>query len=325
MSEQPRSGGLDPETLAAYVEGQLPPEERAKVEAEIAADPETYEWLVHVLRVSEATGHVEQTPEPVATQEEPAWNLTADGRFPIEVPQPAPSPTPARVLPFFARPGVRAALGTLLTAAAVVLVVRMQPAWWQRLTGSDVDPRVASLVAAVGEARYIEGRLTGGFKYGPLRSVTRGPGDLSNQNLALLAAAGELQKKAQADPSAENLHAWGVAQLLRGDYDAGIATLESVASRQQADATVFSDLASAFLARHETNGSESDLLRARRAADLAVSRNPRMPEALFNRALVLERLGDAAATEAWTSVLAAERRGGFRAEAERHLQALIGR
>lgn len=332
MSEQPRSGGLDPETLAAYVDGHLPPEERAKVEAEIAADPETYEWLVHVLRVSEAAGHAEQKPElvpapAVVTPSDELWNLTPDGRVAVEVPQPAPAltpvPTPARVLPFFARPGVRAAIGTLLTAAAVVLVVRMQPSWWQRLTGSDVDPRVASLVAAVGEERYIEGRLTGGFKYGPLRSVTRGPEDLSNQNLALLAAAGELQKKAQEDPSAENLHAWGVAQVLMGDAAEAVQSLEDAALLNPKDASVIADLAAALLAEGSSGGPADAFPRALDRALEAIELEPNRPEAYFTAAVALERLSlTARARNTWQQYLKLAKDDGWTQEARRRLQAL---
>ncbi|MGH9384791.1 MAG: anti-sigma factor family protein, partial [Vicinamibacterales bacterium] len=189
MSSAPRSGrGLDPETLAAYVDGRLPPEERAKVEAELAADPESYEWLVQTLRA-------EQQIEVPKVPEVPRVSASAaQGRFGETSPELAEelrtSEGGPRVLPF----GRRAVIGTvgsvLAAAAALVLVVRLQPMWWQSMWGPAVDPRFEKLVAAVGEERYFEGRLTGGFKYGPLRSVTRGPGDLSDQNLALLATAG---------------------------------------------------------------------------------------------------------------------------------------
>jgi anti-sigma factor RsiW len=206
MAEQPGSGRLDSEILAAYVDGRLPPEDRARVEAEIAADPETQEWLVNTIRaVDEAAAEPEMDEELELVLASPHRSVDS-----ARMPRSEGSAVLARrsSLPRRRRLLLGGAGVVLATAAALLLAVRVQPAWWQQLWGPAVDPRFAKLVAAVGEERYIEGRLSGGFKYGPLRSVTRGPGDLSNQNLALLAAAGELQRAAQADPSAENLHAW---------------------------------------------------------------------------------------------------------------------
>jgi hypothetical protein len=40
-----------------------------------------------------------------------------------------------------------------------------------------------------------------------------------------VAAAGSLQQAAQARPNAETMHAWGVAQVLLGDYDNGVRAL----------------------------------------------------------------------------------------------------
>ena len=212
MSEQPRSGRLDAETLAAYVDGQLPPEERARVDAELAADPESYEWVVNAIRVAEeldAAGEGSAgSGSGGAARSGGLRNSTnaTSVRHSAAPPVPAPAPTPipahtkgptqtalsARVIPFYKRRSVQAGIGALLaTAAALLLVVRLQPAWWQQIAGGDdVDPRFAKLVAAVGEERYIEGRLTGGFKYGPLRSVTRGPGGLVQSESSVVGRGG---------------------------------------------------------------------------------------------------------------------------------------
>lgn len=296
MPDQPRSGGLDAETLAAYLEGQLPPESRARVEAEIAADPEIYEWLVHARRAmddSEAPGGVAGVTPLRAIVARP---VSADG-LEERVLASAVAPVVAEplagavVLPFYRRRGVQAAIGAgLAAAAALVLVVQLQPEWWRRIGGSDVDPRFAKLVAAVGEERYIEGRLTGGFKYGPLRSVTRGPGDLSSQNLALLAAAGELQKAAQAHPSAENLHAWGVAQVLLGDAAGAARSLAEAAGMAPLNASMKSDLSAVRAALARANDDASSWEASLAAADAALALGSD-PEALYNRCVALRGLG----------------------------------
>ena len=318
MPEQPGAGRLDPETLAAYIDGLLPPEERARVDAEIAADPETYEWVVNSI------GAVDDPA--VARPVEPERTSAAT---PAPTPAPVREPAPhngngveRKVLPFYRRRSVQGLLGTLLAAAAaLVMVVRTQPVWWQEVWGPSVDPHLAKLVEAVGEEGYIEARLTGGFKYGPVRQVTRGPGDLSRQNLQLLATAGELQKRADTDPSAENLHAWGVAQLLLGDLNGAITSL-SVALGDHGDKGVEIDLSAAYITRSRANAMPADAVLALRLLDGA-NGGRSSPERSFNRAIALELIGARSqALDAWTNYLSLEPQGPWRQEALRRIAAL---
>lgn len=71
MAEQPTSGPLDAETLAAYLDGRLSPAERAVVEAEVAAHPDLYEWFVSTMRVAEraAQGHGNPGPSSAGTDD----------------------------------------------------------------------------------------------------------------------------------------------------------------------------------------------------------------------------------------------------------------
>lgn len=322
MPEQPGAGRLDPETLAAYIDGLLPPEERARVDAEIAADPETYEWVVNSI------GAVDDPA--IATPAEP---VREPAPVPALTPEPVPDPAPhkrngveRKMLPFHRRRGVQGLLGTFLAAAAaLVMVVRTQPVWWQEVWGPAVDPRFAKLVEAVGEERYIEARLTGGFKYGPLRQVMRGPGDLSNQNLQLLAAAGELQKAAEQEPSVVNLHALGIAYLLAGDVRAGIEALERAESAGSPSAALLSDLSAAYLLRADLSARPEDLPRALDAAERALVLAPASPESLFNRALALQKLALADASSAWRVYLEVDGRSPWAEEAKRHLEAVLKR
>ena len=356
MSEQPRSGRLDADTLAAYVDGQLPPEDRARVEAEIAADPESYEWVVNAIRVAEeleAAGEgsagsgsagaapsggqgASATTTPVqhsAPPHDPASVLTP---IPAPTPMVPPKPLPAQVIPLYKRRRVQAGIGVLLAAAAALVLV-LQPLRLTRMFTpmayravyrigvDDVDPRFAKLVAAVGEERYIEGRLTGGFEYGPLRSVTRGPRDLSNQNLALLAAAGELQKAAQENPTADNLHVWGVAQLLLDNPESlngSIKTLATAVSLS-GDEEIRSDLAAAYIQRFRTTGELGDIRQALEESDRALATDPGLRPAAFNRAVALELRGTAAdAISAWHYYASLDESGEWAAEASRRLNLL---
>ncbi len=281
--------GVDPETLAAFIDGRLPAAEQADVEAALAADPETYEWLVHTMAAqAEVDLRLPGTRDLTSTAE-------GDHR--------------SGLLPFRHRRTALASVASLLvTAAALVLVVRLQPAWWQAMWGASADPRFEQLVAAVGDARYVEPRFTGGFRYGPLRSVTRDDGNLSNQNLGLLAAAGQLQKKAEADPSAENLHAWGVAQAQLGQHEAAVDTMR--AAIEKGDDTTLTwraDLAAALISRGLAMDRAGDLAEGISLLE-SVLRSATPPiEARFNYALALERVGlNDAADKAWTNVIESE-------------------
>jgi tetratricopeptide (TPR) repeat protein len=278
MTEQPGVRGLDSETLAAYVDGRLPPEARARVDAVIAADPDHYEWLVQTLRA------VDQ-PEAAA----------------------------AGVSPWRGRAAMLG-IGVLLTAAAAAwLLVPVR-----RGAATAPDGAVTGLVAAVGEERYFDARLTGGFRFGPVRPVMRGPGDTSNVSLDVLAAAGAVQQAALADVSLERLHAWGAAQLVIGDFDGAVTTLAQAAGRAGAPAAAHSDLAAALLTRGIRRDASDDIMAALAAADRAIAgASPALEEALFNRALALERLGRSEAAEAWRRAADASVDPGWAGEARR--------
>ena len=257
MSNEPKAGpGLDPELLAAYVDQRLSPEQRAAVEAQLAADPDSHAVLVETMKAVDAL----KAPESVGTVH-----------------------TVRKV------PGIAITGGLLAAAATIALVVWTQPDLLRRLRGDAVDPRFEQLVAAVGEERYFDARLTGGFRFGPTRPVTRGSSELARQNLALLAAAGEVQKRAAADPSARNLHLWGAAQMLVGDIDAAIVTLQE-ANRLGSSPEIDADLSAAYLARAQTDDHPDDLARALAHATRAVDAMPQSREAWFNKALAETRL-----------------------------------
>jgi hypothetical protein len=320
MPEQPGAGRLDAETLAAYVDGLLPPEERAKVEAEIAADPETYEWVVTTVNAVEDTSIVPAVS--AAGVEIPA--RPADGEAGPGGPAERGGGDAARgrVLPFFRRRSFAGGAGVLVAAAAaMLLVVQMEPDWWQRLRGPQVDPRIAKLVEAVGEERYIEARLTGGFKYGPLRQVMRGPAESTEQNVSLLTVASALQREARGTKRPEVLHAAGVAGVLIGGtaVDEAVDVLTEAAELVR-DGRVLSDLGAAYLESARQRGDRDRLEASLRASEEALRREPQLLEAAFNRALALEELGELGRAEsAWQALVDAGGSVDWSREAARHL------
>lgn len=314
MADHPRFGPLDAETLAAFLDGRLTPAQRARVEAELAASPESYEWLVSTLRVAaqvEAEAEGSPGPEESGNADDP--------------PEAARGPEP-RVLPFYRKRGfLTGAAAALAAAAALVLAVGPPSGSWLGL-GIAGRSRLEPLVAAVGQERYLEGRLTGGFQYGPLRSATRGT-EGTTPNLSLLAAAGALQQESQARPTVDNLHAWGVAQVLLGYYDDGVRALHLALADAPDAPLVMADLAAALIARGDAQSTAYDYPRALTAAEQALAHEPALKEAAFNRALALDRLGlRREARKAWQQVIAMTTGQGeddaWVAEAGRRAQAL---
>src|SRR5688572_17160809 len=163
-----RSGGVGEhpsvEVLSAYVDGTLDARERGDVETHLAACEECYELVTEVVASEEDIDAEGDVALPAAA-------------VPVLPTAPAVSPvSPAdpakKVLPFRRRRWVIGAAAGLAAAAALVLAV------WLGSPGGETDAPVAKLVAAVGDHRTIEGRLSGGFEYGPLRSATRsGPAE----------------------------------------------------------------------------------------------------------------------------------------------------
>ena len=300
MPERPGAGRLDPETFAAFVDGRLPPEERARVEDEIAADPENYEWLVSTLR------GVDEVPHIAGVAERRSWRAV--------IPAAGISG-----LPLARRPAlVGGGLAVLAIAAAAVLVIQLQPEWWQRLRGPQIDPLFARLVEAVGEERYIEARLTGGFRYGPQSRVMRGSSDPGTQNLELLVAASALHRVAARDRSSASRHAWGVAQLLTGDVPGSVETLRQ-AHVDSPTPELAADLAAALIALGQRTRDTAFFRQALAAVSDAAAQPTPLAEALYNRALALEELSAPEASTAWAAVASADPGSAWSAAARRRL------
>ena len=147
---------------------------------------------------------------------------------------------------------------------------------------------VSDLVAAVGQVRTVEARVTGGFLYADLNYPTRG-GQSSGAGWRVLAAAARLEDAVNVAPTPENLHVLGIAALQAQHYDDAVLALEDALSGDADNAAYLSDLSAAYLARSQ-GGPAIDVTRALTPASRAARIDPRSPEAQFNRALALGRL-----------------------------------
>jgi CHAT domain-containing protein len=203
---------------------------------------------------------------------------------------------------------------------------RFRSPWWLAAAAASVigiiglsvvmRPRddLRTLVAAASTtSRKIEPRL-GGFEYSPLVSTQRGEQPLDPGSMKLIGVAGSVLERTK------NQHTAAVAQLLAGGTRGAVALLQRVAPRAES-ARVWSDLAAAtYTDAVERGGDPARFTSALDAADHALRLDDRCPEALFNRALILERLGmDREACDAWERYLAIDTRSAWRREAQRHL------
>lgn len=311
MPEQPGAGRLEPEVLAAYIDGLLPPEERARVDAEIAADPETYEWVVNSINAVD---------DPTIVQG--AERSSADAPRPRPSPAPMPSGEDAsgdgRVVSFYRRMTTRGTVGALLaTAAAVLIVVTLQRSERE----VDGERRMEAIVKAVGAERYVGVRLTGSFPPTTGRTVVRGAPRASAQNLQLRAAAAEARRAAVETPSPALLHAAGVGTLLEGaDPSGAIDSLER-AVRARDSVVVRSDLFAAIVEAYQRTPDAALFRRAAELAEALLRGNPPQ-EFLYNWAYFLELRGDySKAVSAWQDYLSSVHGSGWEAEARSRLEA----
>jgi tetratricopeptide (TPR) repeat protein len=197
---------------------------------------------------------------------------------------------------------------TPLWAAAAAVVFALTGTLLLRRTAP-----VAQLIAAAPrEHRLVDGRLAG-FPWARLQAPSRGQTLEDPADLKLTGAAGRVLEKSlrRSDPVA--LRATGVAYLLIGRQHESVAALERAAAASN-DATACNDLAAARLALAQLPQALAD-------TDRALRIDPDFPEALFNRALILERLGRREeARAAWQRYLTVEPAGGWSQEARTHLR-----
>jgi CHAT domain-containing protein len=209
----------------------------------------------------------------------------------------------------------------IAAAAAVVMGIAYVAIWpIASRTRNDAIQQLAE--AAPRDGRYLEPRLSGGFPWAPMRIVRRDESEpLEPPQMKLIGAAGEVLERTANDPSPEARHATALAHLIAGRPTEAASVLQKLSSSD--DPHVWSDLAAARYAAGVRFNQPAEFAEALAAADKALRLAPELPEALFNRALTIERLGmSERARAAWKQYLAIDGKSSWAREARTHLERL---
>lgn len=209
----------------------------------------------------------------------------------------------------------------LAVAAALTIVLGAVP-FARRTLLPTPSQKLAHLLPA--SSRVVEPRLSGDFAWAPYRGPMRSTDtDSEARRMKLVGVTGELVERAESDQSAKSQHDAGIGLMLVERPEDAIVRLRAAAAKSPADARAWSDLAAAEYMTALRLGRASHYPVALAHADRALDIDPRMGEALFNRALILERLGlTVAAREAWSSYLAVDPSSPWAVEARQRQQRL---
>jgi len=207
-----------------------------------------------------------------------------------------------------------------LVAAAMVVVALLTIPFLLRWR--DPIRRLAALTPR--SERIVEARISGGFDWAPYRGPVRARDQTSDARRMILGGvAGDLIEAAEENKTSEAQHLAGVARLLTGYPSDAVSVLQEAAQREPSNARAWNDLAAAQYAAASRDGRASLYPDALASSDRALRLEPGLPEALFNHALVLERLGlTQQANEAWRRYLATDPSSQWADEARTRLDRL---
>jgi CHAT domain-containing protein/tetratricopeptide (TPR) repeat protein len=202
----------------------------------------------------------------------------------------------------------------LVWASAGLAVVIVAVLVGVRLTR---EPDVNQLLAqAYTEQRTISLRMPGA-KYGVLQDQRRAGSSSNNNSPALYEALSRLaaqRSRRKHDP--EWLLAEGRAELLQGEYQTSVTTLDEAHRLLPQDDNIAIDFATALLQRASKSQFEDDSLRAINLLREVTARNPQNAVAWFNLAIASERMHlFKEALQAWDDYLKIDSSSNWTAEA----------
>jgi CHAT domain-containing protein/cytochrome c-type biogenesis protein CcmH/NrfG len=179
------------------------------------------------------------------------------------------------------------------------------------------------LAQAYSEHRTLEVRIPGA-RYARMQAERGNAQSDFDKPPSLLKAKdliGEALTKNPNDP--KWLQARARAELLDGNYDDAIKSLQRSLEFQPDSPTVLTDLGSAYYERARSADRPIDFGNAIESFGKALAREPTNPIALFNRALACEQMFlYTQAIDDWQHYLRLDPNGDWSAEARQHLQAI---
>lgn len=208
-------------------------------------------------------------------------------------------------------------------AYAVVGITAVAVVAWIGLRALHPPSAEQLLAQAYTEHRTLEVRIQGA-KYAPMQ-VERGAGqsdfDKPQSLLRAKILIGENLSKNPNDPAW--LQARARAELLDGNYEGAIKSLQHALEVQPHSPGLLTDMGSAYFLRAESTDRAIDYGNAIEVLGEALAKSPDDPTALFNRALACERMFlYTQAVDDWEHYLRIDPQGGWSEEARKRLVAL---
>jgi CHAT domain-containing protein len=214
---------------------------------------------------------------------------------------------------FAFRPRLLFSTGIFLLIGSVV--------WWFARPQPQMAERLLAL--AYTQRREMEPRIPGA-RYSPLRVQRGSDRSRFDHPVALLEAEEIIGKKlAQHPKDPDWLQTKARAEVLDGNYEIAIQTLQQLVQSYPNRPSLLTDLATAYFQRAEAQDRAIDYGIALDLLGRALAKSPDDPVGLFNKALVDEKMFlYAQAREDWERYLKVDPNGDWAKEAERHLHAV---
>ena len=177
------------------------------------------------------------------------------------------------------------------------------------------------LARAYTEHRTLEVRIPGA-KYAPMRVERAAGGSSLDKSPSLLKAEALIGDNLQKSPNDPVwLQAKARADLLEGNYESAIKSLQRALETKPEDPPLLTDLGSAYFVRAEAADRAIDYGDAIESLSKALAKSPDDPVALFNRALACERMFlYTQAIDDWQHYLRVDPQGEWAEDAHANLQ-----
>ena len=313
--------------------GCFPPSVWAEIAAGLTSQDETLEHLRHASSCRscaveledalDAIGSSEFPAQEIATQLEtgtPEWQHKFSAQMASRSDEFAPTD---KTVPITASRNFSAILrprNWTYAALAAVVIAAIGLGIFSKLRSNSPEQLIAQAYA---QQRTVELRIPGAG-YGPVQVERASRRSQSNSPAALLEAESIIRRQLEKTPQdPELLREKAEADLLNWDYQPAIETLGQALRLRPNSFYLLVDLATAHFERAEASSDPADYEAGLQYLGDAIRIEPNNPAALFNRAIIYERLylyGRAIAD--WEQFLNVEKDAGWRKEAEKRLQEL---